>query len=89
MAFGLLAAVGAQGESWAAMSASGGTETTYTDSGRTWKVHTFNSSGTFTVSNAGVGAEAGYVKFLVVSGGAGGGGAAAAGGSGIVVIKVY
>ena len=73
MTYGLLAAVGAQGESWSTLVASGGTETTYVDSGRTWKVHTFNSSGTFTVSDAGAGADAGYVKYLVAAGGAGSG----------------
>ena len=34
MTYGLLAAVGAQGESWSTLVASGGTETTYVDSGK-------------------------------------------------------
>ena len=60
-----------------AFSASGGTETTYTSGGKNYKVHTFTSSGTFTVSGARSDMSA---DFLVVAGGAsnssyGGGGA--------------
>ena len=49
-------------------SASGGTETTSGD----YKIHTFTSSGTFTVSSVG-NAEDGGVSYLVVAGGGGGG----------------
>ena len=60
--------------------ASGGTETTILDGGRYYKVHTFTSSDTLTVSSGG------EVEYLVVAGGAGGGSAAvyneAAGGGG-------
>lgn len=49
------------------VSASGGTETTITDGGISYKVHTFLSGGTFTVS------EGGLVEYLVVGGGGGGG----------------
>ena len=59
------------GSSWDQMSnkfaATGGTETTYTSGGVDYKVHTFTSSGTFTV----VGTTA--VDVLVVAGGGGGG----------------
>ena len=48
--------------------ASGGTETTSGD----YKIHTFTSSGTFTVSAVG-NAEDGGVSYLVVAGGGGGG----------------
>ena len=50
------------------MAASGGTETTSGD----YKIHTFTSSGTFTVSSVG-NAEDGGVSYVVVAGGAGGG----------------
>ena len=46
--------------------ASGGTETTITESGVDYMVHTFTSSGTFTVT------AGGEVEYLVVGGGAGG-----------------
>src|SRR6056300_920920 len=48
--------------------ASGGTETTSGD----YKIHTFNSSGTFTVSSVG-NADGGAVSYMVVAGGGGGG----------------
>jgi hypothetical protein len=51
-----------------AITATGGTVTTSGD----YKIHTFTSSGTFTVSDAG--AENGGIDYIVVSGGAGGGG---------------
>jgi len=51
--------------------ASGGTETTDGD----YKVHTFNSSGTFTVNQVGNACGSTTVDYLVVAGGAGGGGA--------------
>jgi len=53
------------------VTATGGTITTSGD----FKIHTFNSSGTFTVSNAGNAAGSTTVDYLVVAGGAGGGGA--------------
>ena len=49
--------------------ASGGTETTSGD----YKVHTFASPGTFSVSNAGDGDSANLVDYFVVAGGGGGG----------------
>ena len=55
---------------------SGGTETTYTESGVTYNVHTFTSSGTLTVTNSGV------VDVLVVGGGGGGAVDDGAGGGG-------
>ena len=51
------------------VTASGGTETTSGD----FKIHTFNSSGTFTVNSAGNPAGSTTVDFLVVAGGGGGG----------------
>lgn len=58
--------------------ASGGTETTIIDGGRYYKVHTFTSSGTFTVTSG-----SGEVEYLVVAGGgSGGGGSGAIGGGG-------
>lgn len=50
---------------WAEAS-SGGTITTYTVSGATWKVHSFLSSSSLVVS------KAGYVEALIVGGGGGG-----------------
>lgn len=51
------------------VTASGGTETTSGD----FKIHTFTSSGTFTVSNAGNSQGSNTVDYLVVAGGGGGG----------------
>jgi len=48
-------------------SASGGTETTYESGGKTYKVHTFTSSGTLTVDFEG------HADVLVVGGGGAGG----------------
>ncbi|MBI4568523.1 MAG: hypothetical protein HY719_08995, partial [Planctomycetes bacterium] len=47
--------------------ASGGTESTISDGGVSYKVHRFNAGGTFTVTTAG------YVEVLVVAGGGSGG----------------
>ena len=60
--------------------ASGGTETTSGD----FKIHTFNSSGTFSVTNAGTSAGSTTVDYLVIAGGGGGGntGTGGAGGGG-------
>ena len=52
------------------VTASGGTETTSGD----FKIHTFNSSGTFTVSNAGNSLGSTSVDYLVIAGGGSGGG---------------
>jgi len=49
------------------VSATGGTETTIGESGISYKVHTFTTGGTFTVTNGG------NVEYLVVGGGGGGG----------------
>ena len=50
--------------------ASGGTETTDGD----FKVHTFNSTGTFTVSAVGNASGSNTIDYLVIAGGGGGGG---------------
>ena len=63
------------------VTASGGTITTSGD----YKIHTFNSSGTFTVSCAGNSVGSNNVEYLIVAGGGGGGaggGANAGGGAG-------
>ena len=52
------------------INASGGTETTSGD----YKIHTFTSGGTFTVSKAGIAPEPSVVDYLVIAGGGGGGG---------------
>jgi hypothetical protein len=61
---------------WIALSsvftADGGTITTYVDGGVNYKVHTFTSSGIFTVLSG-----TGSVDYLIVGGGGGGGGAQA------------
>jgi len=57
------------------LAATGGTETTITDNGVDYKVHTFTSSGTFEVTQG-----SGEVEYLVVAGGGGGGGRVGAGG---------
>jgi len=56
------------------LSATGGTESTYTYGGINYKVHKFTSSGTLTVNSGGL------VDVLVVAGGGGGGGSTAGGG---------
>ena len=67
-----------RGESF--ISASGGTETTCGD----FKIHTFNSDATFTVSSVGTGSVGTEVSYVVVAGGGGGanwsGGGGGAGG---------
>lgn len=66
------------GSKWSLMSnkftASGGTETTYSDGNINYKVHTFTSSGTFNVDSAG------SIDVLVVAGGGSGGGYVGGGG---------
>ncbi len=51
--------------------ATGGTITTYSTGGKNYRVHTFNSSGTFDVQVAGSGGR-NEVDFLVIAGGGGG-----------------
>jgi len=58
------------------VAATGGTVTTSGD----FKIHTFTSSGTFTVTSAGAPGGSTTVDFLVVAGGAGGGGGIGGGG---------
>jgi len=60
------------------LAATGGTETTEGD----YKIHTFTSPGTFTVTNAGAPAGPNVVDYLVVGGGGGGRAATATGGGG-------
>ena len=60
------------------VTATGGTETTSGD----FKIHTFTSSGTFTVSSAGNSSGSNSVDYLVVAGGAAGGYFAGGGGGG-------
>ena len=62
--------------------ASGGTETTYTSGGTTYKVHTFLSDGTFTVNNGK------SMDMLIVAGGGGGGNYLGGGGGGGSVLYV-
>lgn len=59
------------------MSATGGTENTYSSGGFTYKSHKFTTSGTFTVTTLG---DSPSVDVLVVAGGGGGGSDRAAGG---------
>jgi hypothetical protein len=56
--------------------ASGGTESSFSSGGITYKVHTFTSGGTFTVT------VGGFVDYLVVAGGGGAGGQYQGGGGG-------
>ena len=58
------------------VAASGGTETTSGD----YKIHTFTSTGTFTVTSAGNSIGSNKVSYMVVAGGAGGGGSCRASG---------
>ena len=59
--------------------ATGGTTTTYEDSGTFYKSHTFNSSGDFVVSAVGNG-DRNEVDYLIIAGGASGGAYRAGGG---------
>ena len=72
------------GTSWDQLSnkfsATGGTESTYTSGGVTYKVHTFTSSGTFTAGSSGS-----VDVLLVAGGGAGGHRHAGGGGAGGVI----
>jgi len=60
------------------VAATGGTETTCGD----YKIHTFTSPGTFTVTCGGSAGGSNTVDYLVIAGGGGGGGASSAGGGG-------
>lgn len=66
------------GSTWSLMSnkftATGGTESTYSDGNTNYKVHTFTSSGTFTADSAG------SIDVLIVAGGGSGGGYVGGGG---------
>jgi hypothetical protein len=53
------------------MNASGGTITTYTSGGTTYRVHTFTTNGTFTVNS--LGDSSGNIDVLLVGGGGKGG----------------
>ena len=64
----------------ARMEASGGTITTFTDSGITYTVHTFTSSGVFEVTNALP--DGSEVDYLIVAGGGSGGADISGGGGG-------
>ena len=64
-----LANVGTVGSVFRPVVATGGTVTNITVASRPWRVHTFNSNGTFSVSNAG---SLGLVQYLLVGGGGGG-----------------
>lgn len=68
--------------------ASGGTETTYAADGFTYKVHTFLTSATFTVTQAG--RSTGDLDVLIVAGGGGGGATGSGGGAGgMIATKMY
>ncbi len=65
---------------WIPVTASGGSSTyEFVSEGNVYKIHRFNSSGTFTVSDAPTGST---VDVLVIAGGGGGGGSAGSGASG-------
>ena len=72
------------------ISATGGSAVIYTVSGKTYKAHTFLSSGTFAVSNRAQGAGlSNQVEYMVIGGGGGvmeGNGGGGAGGAGAVNI---
>lgn len=59
--------------------ATGGTVTTHTEGGNNYKIHTFTSSGTFTITSAGA-SPYNQLDYLVVAGGGGGGREHGAGG---------
>jgi len=60
--------------------ATGGSETTITVGGKKYKVHTFNVSDNFTVTNAGSSDQ--MIDYLIIAGGGGGGGRGGGGGAG-------
>ena len=65
------------------ISASGGTENTYTDpAGQAWKLHTFVASGSFVVSSVPADGRNNWVDVVVVAGGGGGGHNISGGGGG-------
>ena len=67
---------------WSPTVATGGTVTDISQSGRTWRVHTFTGNGTFTVTS--VGTEP-ALQYLVQAGGGGGGRYSGGGGGGGLV----
>lgn len=66
--------------------ATGGQVTTYTSGGITYRVHTFNVSGTFTVS---AGCYANVTYLIVAGGGSGGGSVGGGGGAGGLLTGTY
>ena len=64
------------------VTASGGTITSYTSGGITYRVHTFLTSGYFSVSSLGVNAHTTYEVIAIAAGGAGGNGPGDVGGGG-------
>ena len=76
----------ATGQQLNGLIATGGTRTTYTDSGTKYAVHRFNSSGAFTVTAPGDRGDT--VEYLVIAGGGGGGFNQGGGGGAGVVIEL-
>ena len=70
MSFGYTVLGFGSGSSSPYIAATGGNIATSGD----YKIHTFNSSGTFTVTNAGDAAGSNAVEYLVIAGAGGGGG---------------
>jgi hypothetical protein len=64
------------------ISATGGTTTTYSSGGQTFKSHTFTSSGNFVVNSLSDQPGGNAVDYLIIAGGAGGGGNDICGGGG-------
>ena len=81
---GLTAVVGGGGAAVVevGLTATGGNVTTYTANGETFRVHTFTSSGSFTI--AALGQQYSNLSILVVGGGSGGYSTCSGGGGGVV-----
>ena len=81
---GLTAVVGGGGAAVVevGLTATGGNVTTYTANGETFRVHTFTSSGSFTI--AALGQQYSNLSILVAGGGGGGYSACSGGGAGVV-----
>lgn len=62
------------------VTATGGTKTTYTDSGTLYAVHTFNSTNPFNITATASGTIPNSIDWLVIGGGGGGGGGCGGGG---------
>jgi len=72
------------------ISATGGTTTTYTESGKNYKSHTFTSSGNFVVNSLSNQSALNEVDYLIIAGGGGGGNrSAGGGGAGGVIIDNF